>query len=205
MNDCLDQPKTGKMNWPVTEKMTVSVGKRGRFLGAGGSNLKKILTDTGVQISQNPDDASEYTLFAPNSEAMSEAKEMIKNSLKESRIPEFEFGATYEVMITEILDRGVFVQLHPDLKPAFIPNNQLDARKVIKCKQIAATRILNKINFQISNAFHLGFREGQKIMVRYYGADPATGAMRLSRKTLTVGAASAVNKFKAATNPETSR
>ena len=118
------------MNWPVTEKMTVSVGKRGRFLGAGGSNLKKILTDTGVQISQNPDDASEYTLFAPNSEAMSEAKEMIKSSLNESRIPEFEFGATYEVMITEIIDRGVFVQLHPDLKPAFIPNNQLDARKV---------------------------------------------------------------------------
>ena len=139
MNHCLDQPKNGKMNWPVTEKMTVSVGKRGRFLGAGGSNLKKILTDTGVQISQNPDDASEYILFAPNSEAMSEAKEMVKSSLNESRIPEFEFGATYEVMITEILDRGVFVQLHPDLKPAFIPNNQLDARKVKKYKQTAAT------------------------------------------------------------------
>ena len=33
-------------------------------------------------------------------------------------------------------------------------------------------------------------------MARYYGSDPATGAVRLSRKVLTVGAASAVKNFK---------
>ena len=58
---------------------------------------------------------------------------------------------------------------------------------------------------QISDASVLGFKEGQKILVRYYGSDPATGAVRLSRKVLTVGAASAVNNLRNSANPETSR
>ena len=81
-------------------------------------------------MSQSPEDASKFTLFAPNSEAMTEAKEFISKNSVEDRVPDFEFGATYESIITEILERGVFVQLHPNMKPAFIPNSQLDARKV---------------------------------------------------------------------------
>ncbi len=130
METCIEKPRAGKPNLPVTESMTIPVTKRGRFLGPGGVNLKKILTETGVRISSSPEDASEFNFFAPNSEAMSEAKEIIKKLLTEQRIPEFEFGGVYEVKIVEILERGIFVQMHPELKPVFIANSQLDGKKV---------------------------------------------------------------------------
>ena len=132
MEDCISEPAKGKSNWPITETMHVPITKRGKFVGPGGANLRKILTETGVQINQSPEDVSKFNIFAPNAEAMSEAKEILKKVLVEERIPDFEFGAAYQVTITEILDRGVFVQLHPEMKPIMIPNSQLDARKVTK-------------------------------------------------------------------------
>ena len=63
---------------------------------------------------------------------MQEAREIIKQLLEsDTRLPEFKFGEVYQVEITEILDRGIFVQMHPEMKPAFINNSQLEARKVI--------------------------------------------------------------------------
>ena len=62
---------------------------------------------------------------------MQEAREIIKKLLEsEQRLPEFKFGEVYEVTITEILERGVYVQLHPEMKPALINNSQLEAKKV---------------------------------------------------------------------------
>lgn len=55
---------------------------------------------------------------------------MIDKILTEQRVPEFEFGAIYSATITEVVDRGVFVQLHPEMSPTLIPNSQLDAKKV---------------------------------------------------------------------------
>ena len=52
--------------------------------------------------------------------------------MTEERVPEFEFGAIYPAAITEVVDRGVFVQLHPEMQPALIPNSQLDAKKVAR-------------------------------------------------------------------------
>ena len=64
---------------------------------------------------------------------MSEAREIIDKILTEERIPEFEFGAIYPSTIVEILDRGILVQLHPEMQPVLIPNSQLDAKKVCSC------------------------------------------------------------------------
>ncbi len=61
---------------------------------------------------------------------MAEAKEIIEKLLTEERVPEFEFGSIYSATIVEILDRGVLVQLHPEMQPVLIPNTQLDAKKV---------------------------------------------------------------------------
>jgi hypothetical protein len=63
-------------------------------------------------------------------DAMSEAREIIDKILTEERVPEFEFGAIYPSTIVEILDRGILVQLHPEMQPILIPNSQLDAKKV---------------------------------------------------------------------------
>ena len=100
--------------------------------GPGGSNLKKVLSETGVQI--NPEAGSEasstWSLFAPNSEALIEAKEIIEAILAEHKIPELEFGAIYPSIIKEIRERGVMVELHPELPLVLVPNSQLEAKKV---------------------------------------------------------------------------
>ena len=130
MHDCLPEPRTNKSNLPVTENLIVPITKRGKFVGPGGMNLKKILTETGVQISSSSEDATQFNLFAPNLDAMQEAKEFIQKFLEEERIPEFEFGGVYEVTVSDVNERGIFVLMHSELKPVFIPNSQLDATKV---------------------------------------------------------------------------
>ncbi len=42
----------------------------------------------------------------------------------------------------------------------------------------------------------LNLEEGQELLVKYYGRDPVSGALRLSRKALTVGAASVTGMAK---------
>ena len=52
MNKCISEPRsTKKHNTPELETLTVPIHKRGRFLGAGGLNLKKILAQTGTNVS----------------------------------------------------------------------------------------------------------------------------------------------------------
>lgn len=51
MNEEIDKPRPDtKANMPVTEKMQIPVHQRGKFLGVGGSNVKKIFVETGVQV-----------------------------------------------------------------------------------------------------------------------------------------------------------
>ena len=49
MNKTIAQPRAMKKeNTPELETLTIPSHKRGRFLGIGGLNLKKILTQTGI-------------------------------------------------------------------------------------------------------------------------------------------------------------
>lgn len=137
MEGCISEPKRSKANWPVRDTVLVPVHKRGRFLGPGGINLKRLLADTGVQVTPGSGPNHEsgtgdtwWNVFAPNSEAMAEAKEAIQKLLSEQRAPELEFGAIYKAVILELRERGVLVTLHPDLSPVMVSNAQLDARKV---------------------------------------------------------------------------
>nr|XP_012549742.2 polyribonucleotide nucleotidyltransferase 1, mitochondrial-like [Bombyx mori] len=51
MNQCLDAPRQGlKENMPVIEEIEVEAHKRPKLLGLGGSNLKKLYVETGVQV-----------------------------------------------------------------------------------------------------------------------------------------------------------
>lgn len=182
MGECISEPQTHKPNWPVTEKLAVPLAKRGRFLGPGAVNLKSLMANTGVQVTPDGSELGSWNLFAPNAEAMSEAKEIIDRLLSEERVPELEFGAIYRVKILELLDRGVMVQIHPEMQPVLINNSQLDAKKVL-------------------HPSVLGLEVGQEIQVKYYGRDPVSGGMRLSRKALTVGAASAVKRLQKSASP----
>ena len=74
---------------------------------------------------------------------MAEAKEIIDKLLTEERVPEFDFGSIYPATIVEIVDRGVFVQLHPEMQPVLIPNSQLDAKKVKIYSTLQAGSFIN--------------------------------------------------------------
>ena len=50
MHECIEEPRKDKSNLPLTDSLTIPVTKRGKFIGPGGNNLKKILTETGVQV-----------------------------------------------------------------------------------------------------------------------------------------------------------
>ncbi|WAR18479.1 PNPT1-like protein [Mya arenaria] len=153
----LSQPRPSfKPNGPVRELVTVLPAKRAGFLGVGGHNMKKLQHDVGVTIT--PVDESQYEVFAPNSEAMQEAMEIINKNLESKKEPELEFNAIYE-------ENGVMVQIHPAMDPVFVPNRQLDHR-------------------QVQHASALGLQVGQMISVKYFGRDPVSGHHRVSRKVL---------------------
>ena len=132
METCISTPKKSKANWPVSQEINVPAHLRAKFLGPGGVNLKRLMVETGVTATASPIDQSVWKLFGPNSEAMAEATETIEAILTAEKTPEFEFGAIYPVKITELLDSGVKVELHPTIPPVFVPNSQLDTKKVLQ-------------------------------------------------------------------------
>ena len=62
------------------------------------------------------------------------------------------------------------------MKPALLPNSQLDGPK-------------------ISDATASQYKVGQELQVKYFGRDPIDGKMRISRKALFNTVASAKNLF----------
>jgi polyribonucleotide nucleotidyltransferase len=111
---------------------------------------------------------------------MDEAKEMIDQFLKEEKEPELEFGAIYKARVVEMKETGVLVTFYPKMVPALLHNSQLDVRKV-------------------AHPSALGLEVGQEISVKYFGRDPVSGRMRLSRKVLQSLASSAVKNLNGGT------
>ncbi|CAD5123371.1 DgyrCDS11728 [Dimorphilus gyrociliatus] len=163
MNAVLPNPSEPKSNRPVVEEIEVPLQKRAKFLGAGGFNLKRILLDTGVSITQIDD--TKFNIFAPNSDSFNEAREKIDELLQDEKEITLEFGAIYDASIVEIRDYGVMVKLYETMQPSLIHVSQLDQKRV-------------------QHPSALGLEVGQEIKVKYFGRDPADGKMRLSRKVL---------------------
>lgn len=164
MNECINAPRMAKKDsWPVSEIMSVDPQKRSKIFGPGGLYVKQIFLQTGVQINQV--DELTLELFAPSRSAMDEANEFIEQLLAKERVPELDFGGIYTAKIVELRDIGVMVTLYPSMPPALLHNSQLDQRKV-------------------AHPSALGLVVGQEIPVKYFGRDPVSGLMRLSRKVL---------------------
>ena len=164
MNQVIASPTINKKdNTPVIETIEVPVYQRGKFLGVGGANLKKILHETGVSI--YPQEDTVFSIFAPNQNAMNEAREMLNEILQKDTEPTLMFGDIYTAKITEIRETGVMVTLYSSMVPTFLPTSQLDNRKV-------------------QHPSVLGLNVGDEIQVKYFGRDPVSGHVRLSRKVL---------------------
>lgn len=164
MNECIVAPRLDrKDSWPVSEKLTIEPHERAKIIGPGGIHAKEIFLETGVQMNQI--DESTFELFASSQSAMDEAKETIDKLKAKERVPELDFGGIYTARIVELRDIGVMVTLYPAMPPALLHNSQLDQRKV-------------------AHPSALGLAAGQEITVKYFGRDPVSGLMRLSRKVL---------------------
>ncbi len=164
MAKAIDQPRTDKKeSQPVSKDLQVPIEKRSRLIGAGGMNLRRITSATGVTLSTK--DETTFTLFAPNSRAMADAELMISDLLQAAREPELLFGAVYTARVVEVRASGLMVTFYTGMRPALLPNSQIDGKKV-----------------------HHGsaseYKVGQEIQVKYFGRDPVDGKMRISRKAL---------------------
>lgn len=169
MNKAISTPQNveGKTNHPVISKITVPKHKKSALFGFGGMNLKRITAETGAQINEDLEDSSQLIVFAPNTESFNEANELIQSfiSSKSTEEPTFEFGAIYQVKVTEIRPTGVLVSLHENLPPAFLPLKELDMKK-------------------IGHPSAIGVKEGDTLHVKYFGRDPVSGHIRISRRIL---------------------
>jgi polyribonucleotide nucleotidyltransferase len=184
MSECINAPRIGKKDsWPVSERMTVEAHQRMKIIGTGGMNVKRIFLETGVQL--NAIDETSFELFAPSQSAMDEAHEMIEKLKEKERVPELDFGGIYTAKIVELRDIGVMVSLYPSMPPALLHNSQLDQRKV-------------------AHPSALGLEVGQEIPVKYFGRDPVSGLMRLSRKVLQSPASAIVRNLDRNKPPEES-
>lgn len=184
MNQCIDAPRLNKKDsWPVSEKMTVEPHQRAKIIGPGGIHIKQMFLETGVQMNQL--DETTFNLFAPSQSAMDEAKEFIEKLMEKEKVPELDFGGIYTARIVEMRDIGVMVTLYPSMPPALLHNSQLDQRKV-------------------AHPSALGLIVGQEIPVKYFGRDPVSGLMRLSRKVLQSPASAIVKNLDRSSPPEES-
>uniref|UniRef100_A0A1Q3F1Q2 polyribonucleotide nucleotidyltransferase n=1 Tax=Culex tarsalis TaxID=7177 RepID=A0A1Q3F1Q2_CULTA len=164
MNESINTVRTLKKDcWPVTDKLQIEPHQRSKLIGPGGINIRRLYLETGVQLTQEDD--NQFRIFAPSEAAMHEAKEYLDTLMKTEKVPDLEFGAIYTAKIVEMKDTGVMVTLYPSMPPALLHNSQLDQRK-------------------IAHPSVLGFEVGSEIQVKYFGRDPVSGFMRLSRKVL---------------------
>lgn len=164
MSKCIDTHNTQQKDcWPVTKEYKVDPAKKSRFVGLGGRNLKQFYCEYGVQVTEV--EPCQYSIFAPSQAAMDEVEEAITHSMEALEVPEFVFGGIYTAKIVELRESGVMVKLYESMTPTFIHVSQLDPRRVADPKL-------------------LGIQSGQDIKVKYFGPDPVSGYLRLSRKVL---------------------
>ncbi|KAL7729779.1 hypothetical protein ACLKA6_014643 [Drosophila palustris] len=177
MGEAIREPRKYRKDcWPVSESLHVEPHQRSQLIGPGGLHMKRIYLETGTTLTAAED--SSFTVFAPSQAAMDEAKELIDGYMLKERVPDLEFGGIYTAKITELRDTGVMVILYPSMPPALLHNSQLDQRK-------------------IAHPSALSLEVGQEIQVKYFGRDPVSGFMRLSRKVLqgpAVGITRSLNK-----------
>lgn len=175
MADTLAHPRKQKKEiMPVLENLTVPVHKRSRLMGPGGMNIRRIQSETGVQLTWQDSDV--LSIFAPNQAAMEEAKETLTEMLSDHE-PTLEFGGIYTATIIELRPQGVMITLYDNMPPVLLHNSQLDTRKV-------------------HHPSALGLDVGQELKVKYFGRDPASGQMRLSRRALQASTATIKNLHK---------
>lgn len=161
MDKCIAMYRTEtKASWPMRKVVEIEPAKRDEFVGSGSRNLNRLLMECGVQITETK--PCEFNIFAPSLAAMLEFDQYMNESSEKNT---FEFGGVYPAKVVELRAGGVMVMLCSSMEPVLIPLAQLD----------------NKF---VESPTDLGLAVGQEILVKYFGIDPVSGFLRLSRKVV---------------------
>lgn len=120
--------KDKKDHKPIIKLLEVPIEKRGKLIGSGGLNLRRITQSTGVTLTSVNE--TSFNLFAPNANALKEAEEIISKLVTTEKEPQLDFGGIYMAKVTEIRASGLMIQFYPTMKPALLHNSQLDGKKV---------------------------------------------------------------------------
>ncbi len=114
---------------PQYAQLTVNPDTIRMIIGPGGKNIKAITGATGATI--DIDDSGEISIFAPTSEAMEKAKEMVLYYDQNA-----ELGKNYTAKVRRILEIGAIIELLPNVE-ALVHISQLDINRVEKTEDIA--------------------------------------------------------------------
>ena len=122
-------------------------------IGAGGKNIRQIISETGVTI--DVEDDGTVTIASSDAEAAARAVAMVKWLTEEAEV-----GKIYRGTVKKIVDFGAFVEILPGTEG------------LLHISQIAKERV-NKVTDVL--------KEGDEVMVKVLEVDKA-GKIRLSRK-----------------------
>lgn len=115
---------------PQHEEISINPDIIRLIIGPGGKNIKSITSITGATI--DIDDSGKVSIFAPTSESLKKAKEMISYYDQKP-----ELGKNYEGKVRKILEIGVIVEILPNVE-ALVHVSQLDIRRVEKPSDVVS-------------------------------------------------------------------
>lgn len=157
MNTIIAEPRSKlSKHAPKLEKIKVDPARIKDVIGPGGKNIKAITKASGASI--DIDDSGEIAIFAPDSDALKTAVEMI---LFYDQKPEL--GKDYLGTIKTIKDFGVFVEILPGVE-GMVHVSQFDINRINNLQE----------HCQI----------GDEIKVKVIEIDPVNGKIKLSRKAV---------------------
>ncbi|WP_028586860.1 polyribonucleotide nucleotidyltransferase [Desulfocurvus vexinensis] len=140
---------------PQLEIVHVNPEKIRSVIGPGGKNIKAITAATAASI--DIDDSGSVMIFAPNSESMALAKEMV---LYHDQTPDV--GRNYDGRVTKVIDCGAVVEILPGVDG------------LVHISQLAEDRVEN-----VTDVVKLG----DNVRVKVLEVEPS-GRVRLSRKAV---------------------
>lgn len=130
MEKALDSPRPSLSQYaPQHAEIVVNPDVIRMIIGPGGKNIKNITMVTGAAV--DIDDTGKISIFAPTSEAMDQAKQMI---LYYDQRPEL--GKNYKGKVRKLLEIGAILEIMPNVE-AFVHISQLDIEHIAQVSDVA--------------------------------------------------------------------
>lgn len=99
------------------------------IIGPGGKNIKAITSTTGASV--DIDDSGRISIFAPNAEAMEQARELVQYYDQRP-----DLGKNYRGKVRKLLEIGAIVEIMPNVE-ALVHISQLDTNRIAQVSDIA--------------------------------------------------------------------